>query len=160
MLVSGKKKGKALVAFQRAQDAVSLLQHRYCLLDIEGPHSLPPSTVQHEAVEGATGLPENPLTVTWVSGQQPRAPTVSSGGHEASPLREGDDYESMVLTRLRQAEERKRLSERIAREEAVERSGDVGGGSGSDYESVVLTRLRQAEERRRLAQQLAQEDAD
>lgn len=101
VLVSAKKKGKALVTFDWPEDA------------------------QH-AVERATGLAGNPLTVSWLSGQPAAAAspaprqTGASVGHVttgSTPLHDNKDYESITLMRLRQAEERKRLSEQLAQEE-------------------------------------------
>ena len=79
-------------------------------------------------MERETGMPANPLTVTWVCGQ----PSSSSNGRETARAEgEGgreretgaskdsdtlvcdEDYESIVLTKLRQAEERKRLNEQL-----------------------------------------------
>ena len=96
--------------------------------------------MQAAAVEKERGMPACPLTVTWVCGH-PKTATEEEedkgemmreeeewwerggkqeGKEEAATLEEGGgggeerDYESIVLMKLRQAEERKRLCEELA----------------------------------------------
>ena len=116
VLVSTKRKGKALVSFHHPFDA-------------------------QQAVESAGGLSNNPLTVTWVCGGTSVVGSVGDGGMGEAGSRVGDgdtreasdgvrdarvggdgvvrdsDYESVTLMRLRQAEERKRLCQQLAHED-------------------------------------------
>lgn len=73
----------------------------------------------------------------------------------------GDDFEDMVLSRLRQAEERKRTGV-PAEEETIEKpvvDDDSAPNAGErDFESLVMRKMRQAEERKRLIEQLENED--
>ena len=88
-------------------------------------------TVQKVAVEKERGMPACPLTVSWVCGQpktdkesEKREEGVRWGGGGGVEVKEGElgegaagedrDYESIVLMKLRQAEERKRLNEELA----------------------------------------------
>ena len=90
------------------------------------------------------GLPSNPLSLSWLSGKpesfrikethvdrdqrtatsdihQPHSMQASSTLHSSnnsSGLQRDSDYESITLMRLRQAEERKRLAQQLAQEEA------------------------------------------
>lgn len=113
VLVSSKRKGKALVAFEHPLDA-------------------------QRAVEGARGLPGNPLTVAWVSGK-PGAGVGDSVRSAGDGVRGVGDAESVG---------------------ARGGNGERGLVGETDYESITLMRLRQAEERKRLCQQLASEEAD
>lgn len=95
------------------------------------------------------GLPGNPLSLSWLSGEPQRrsvqgekAPHVKSAEHQRLP-NFSDFYQP-------------------TRTPADNISSSSGSGSlqrDSDYESITLMRLRQAEERKRLAQQLAQEES-
>ncbi|XP_058605755.1 dnaJ homolog subfamily C member 17 isoform X2 [Onychostoma macrolepis] len=89
ILISSKKKGSAVVEFASAKAA-----------DL--------------AFKNETGLTGNSLKITWLEGQP--APT-SHDTAQQSCLRSERDYESVVLMRLRQAEERKRLIEEMKRKE-------------------------------------------
>ncbi|NP_956540.2 dnaJ homolog subfamily C member 17 [Danio rerio] len=96
ILISSKKKGSAVVEFASAKAA-------------------------ELACKNESGLTGNPLKITWLEGQ-PLQTTLSENTHSGfsatqSCLRTERDYESVVLMRLRQAEERKRLIEQMKREE-------------------------------------------
>lgn len=81
---------------------------------------------QLKAFESETGNPENPLTLSWISGQ-PDFPKNSPLNHTRSHLPTPEpgndsvltsrDYESLVLMKMRQAEERKRLIQQMMEEE-------------------------------------------
>ncbi|XP_026142451.1 dnaJ homolog subfamily C member 17 [Carassius auratus] len=92
VLISRKKKGSAVVEFASAKAA-----------DL--------------AFKNETGLSGNPLKITWLEGQPAPASHIDSFSTEQSALRSERDYESVVLMRLRQAEERKRLIEEMKRQE-------------------------------------------
>lgn len=62
------------------------------------------------AIDYEVGLPQNPLTFEWVSGGPKK-------GEASSLLVKNSDFESVTLTKLRQAEERKRLIEQMMAEE-------------------------------------------
>ncbi|XP_067223055.1 dnaJ homolog subfamily C member 17 [Chanodichthys erythropterus] len=97
ILISSKKRGSAVVEFASVKAA-----------DL--------------AIKNEIGLTGNPLKITWLEGQP--APTSHTDNTESyssqSCLRSERDYESVVLMRLRQAEERKRLIEEMKREEEQE----------------------------------------
>ncbi|XP_051723338.1 dnaJ homolog subfamily C member 17-like [Ctenopharyngodon idella] len=97
ILISSKKRGSAVVEFASVKAA-----------DL--------------AIKNEIGLTGNPLKITWLEGQP--APTSHIDNTESyssqSCLRNERDYESVVLMRLRQAEERKRLIEEMKREEEQE----------------------------------------
>ncbi|XP_056107581.1 dnaJ homolog subfamily C member 17 [Rhinichthys klamathensis goyatoka] len=99
VLISSKKKGSAVVEFASVKAA-----------DL--------------AIKNENGLTGNPLKITWLEGQSaPTTHTDSADGLYSaaqSCLRNERDYESVVLMRLRQAEERKRLIEEMKREEEDE----------------------------------------
>lgn len=62
-----------------------------------------------------TGLSENPLTLKWMT---ERSTSSSTNKIISGPSLVSDrDYESVVLTKLRQAAERKRLIEEMLKEE-------------------------------------------
>ncbi|XP_042623082.1 dnaJ homolog subfamily C member 17 isoform X2 [Cyprinus carpio] len=92
VLISRKKKGSAVVEFASAKAA-----------DL--------------AFKNETGLSGNPLKITWLEGQPAPAAHIDSLTAQQSGLRSERDYESVVLMRLRQAEERKRLIEEMKRQE-------------------------------------------
>ncbi|KAL1257378.1 hypothetical protein QQF64_010622, partial [Cirrhinus molitorella] len=96
ILISSKKKGSAVVEFASAKAA-----------DL--------------AFKNESGLTGNPLKITWLEGQPAPTshfdPAASAFTSQQSCLRNERDYESVVLMRLRQAEERKRLIEEMKREE-------------------------------------------
>ncbi|XP_073683141.1 dnaJ homolog subfamily C member 17-like [Garra rufa] len=99
ILISSKKKGSAVVEFASAKAA-----------DL--------------AFKNESGLTGNPLKITWLEGQPAQTshidPTASAFTTQQSCLRNERDYESVVLMRLRQAEERKKLIEEMKREEEDE----------------------------------------
>ncbi|XP_073683068.1 dnaJ homolog subfamily C member 17-like [Garra rufa] len=99
ILISSKKKGSAVVEFASAKAA-----------DL--------------AFKNESGLTGNPLKITWLEGQPAQTshidPTASAFTTPQSCLRNERDYESVVLMRLRQAEERKKLIEEMKREEEDE----------------------------------------
>lgn len=63
------------------------------------------------AIEMEQGLSINPLTLQWVDEKNNKKQKVTSG------LVKDSDFESVILTRLRQAEERKRLIEQMQKED-------------------------------------------
>ena len=81
------------------------------------------------AVVADCGLENNRIKLSWLSGE-PRSGIVrdgcvqSGGGDDVpafpteSSLQRETDYESITLMRLRQAEERKRLAQQLAQEDA------------------------------------------
>lgn len=82
------------------------------------------------AVENERGKPNFPLTLTWLSGQPPTDRTSQSGDTQCSngatstqatfsgpATVDNKDYESIVLMKMRQAEERKRLIEQMMKED-------------------------------------------
>lgn len=98
LLVSKKKNGSAIVEFSSHDAAVRATRE--------------------------TGMADNPLSVSWLSAPSSHC---SSQDTDASPTQgpateysepssstAGVDFESLVLMRLRQAEERKRLNEQLA----------------------------------------------
>jgi len=106
VVVSAKKKGSALVEFE-SRDAAKLA------LDLE------------------TGLPHNPVRIQRVSDSSGGDGNVGGGGDGAAtnygsaasaaktsiPLSTDRDFESLVVRKMRQAEERKRLIEQMQKEE-------------------------------------------
>ncbi|XP_056634929.1 dnaJ homolog subfamily C member 17 [Diorhabda sublineata] len=62
------------------------------------------------AVNLEVGLPQNPLKLEWLNGPPHKTPAKSS-------LAKDSDFESYTLTKLRQAEERKRLIEQMMAED-------------------------------------------
>ena len=68
-------------------------------------------------MQNVCGLPENPLTITWVCGEPKLPSTTVRRGEDEGVVRD-NDYESVTLMRLRQAEERKRLCQQLAQEDA------------------------------------------
>ncbi|XP_050989639.1 dnaJ homolog subfamily C member 17 [Labeo rohita] len=99
VLISSKKKGSAVVEFASAKAA-----------DL--------------AFKNESGLTGNPLKITWLEGQPVPTSHVDPAANvftaQQSCLRNERDYESVVLMRLRQAEERKRLIEEMKKEEEDE----------------------------------------
>lgn len=102
VVVSAKKKGSALVEFE-SRDAAKLA------FDLE------------------TGLPQNPIRLQWVEGPAKAAANGGDVGSEfkrtgknsrASEPESGErDFESLVVRKMRQAEERKRLIEQMEKED-------------------------------------------
>ncbi|KAG8188551.1 hypothetical protein JTE90_007159 [Oedothorax gibbosus] len=102
-LVSSKKNGSAILEFTTPESA-------------------------QLAFESEKGNPENPLTLSWISGQ-PELPHNSRfsnnqptfKGPAPEPAKDSAltsrDYESLVLMKMRQAEERKRLIEQMMENE-------------------------------------------
>lgn len=66
--------------------------------------------LQEMAVQMEVGLPSNPLRFEWVNPPQSRMNAPSS-------LVKPSDFESIVLTKMRQAEERRRLIEQLKAED-------------------------------------------
>ncbi|TRY56543.1 hypothetical protein DNTS_022799 [Danionella cerebrum] len=91
VLISKKKRGSAVVEFASAKAA-------------------------ELACKNENGLMGSPLTISWLEGKPAPAPH-SDFNASQSELRSERDYESVVLMRLRQAEERKRLIEEMKRDE-------------------------------------------
>lgn len=60
------------------------------------------------------GLPENPLILKWVNDRPVLTTKKDLGGPSVISDR---DYESLVLTKMRQAAERQRLIEEMLKEE-------------------------------------------
>ena len=91
------------------------------------------------------GLPGNPLSLSWLSGE---------------PQRRSVQGEKTV--HIKSAEHQTNFSDFCRPSRTPADISSNGSGSlqrDSDYESITLMRLRQAEERKRLAQQLAQEES-
>lgn len=88
--MSPKKHGSALVEF-KTQDAAEM------------------------AVAYEKGLLSNPLTMSWING-----PPKSKHNPTGSATITDNDYESLVLRQMRQAEERKRLIEQMMKEDESE----------------------------------------
>ncbi|XP_038212429.1 dnaJ homolog subfamily C member 17 [Zerene cesonia] len=89
LIVSPKKKGSALVEFATKE-------------------------ASEMAVEFEKGLPDNPLTLKWVNDR----PILTTKKKVTEPSLISDrDYESVVLTKMRQAAERQRLIEEMMKEE-------------------------------------------
>ncbi|XP_041981205.1 dnaJ homolog subfamily C member 17 [Aricia agestis] len=92
LIISPKKKGSALVEFASKE-------------------------ASEMAIEFEKGLSENPLTLKWLQDRPFYTPKSAS---HASTLVNDRDYESLVLTKMRQAAERQRLIEEMMKED-----GDV-----------------------------------
>ncbi|XP_028156570.1 dnaJ homolog subfamily C member 17 [Ostrinia furnacalis] len=89
LIMSPKKKGSALVEFSSKE-------------------------ASEMAVELEKGLPDNPLTLKWVN----ERPVLTTKRDYGGPSLVSDrDYESLVLTKMRQAAERQRLIEEMMKEE-------------------------------------------
>ena len=120
ILVSSKKKGSAIIEFGTSTPLLKL-------------------------AENEVGAPANPLTVTWLSGKPSGASSAAGDRHTGPaapepmafkpasvpqrPANSSDnsssninlrDYESLVLMKMRQAEERKRLIEQMQKEDEEE----------------------------------------
>ncbi|XP_055295584.1 dnaJ homolog subfamily C member 17 [Sitodiplosis mosellana] len=91
LVISGKKKGSAVVEF-KAQDAAEM------------------------AVDYEKGNMDNPLTLEWIG----NAPKNNSRPGNGSSTITDTDFESLVLRQMRQAEERKKLIEQMMREDGDE----------------------------------------
>ncbi|XP_067126958.1 dnaJ homolog subfamily C member 17 [Centruroides vittatus] len=97
--VMSSKKGSALLEFSNAQEALN-------------------------AFENEKGLEENPVTLTWIQGKPKETdgtPTetetkTSDDGQSGNGVLSDRDYESLVLMKLRRAEERKRLIQELMKE--------------------------------------------
>lgn len=90
LIVSPKKKGSALVEFA-SKEASDM------------------------AIEFEKGLPENPLTLKWLNDK----PVLTTKREAPGPSLVSDrDYESLVMTKMRQAAERQRLIEEMMKEES------------------------------------------
>lgn len=89
-VMSGKKKGSAMIEF-KTQDGAEM------------------------AVAYEKGLLDNPLTLQWI-GAAPTSGKTSAGSGEPTTITD-NDFESLVLRQMRQAEERKRLIEQMMQEE-------------------------------------------
>ncbi|XP_065833577.1 dnaJ homolog subfamily C member 17-like [Oscarella lobularis] len=98
VIVSSKRKGSAIANFSDIQSAKL-------------------------AFRNEKGLIDNPIVLAWAGGEPPEQtnqvgePQMIIG---SSSLVTDTDYESMTLTRLKQAQERKRLIEQMQREDADE----------------------------------------
>lgn len=66
-------------------------------------------------MQSFSGLPDNPLTLKWVNDRPVLIPRKDAPG--TSTLITDKDYESIVLTKVRQAAERQRLIEEMLKEE-------------------------------------------
>lgn len=101
-------------------------------------------TLLQQAAVGSVqecGLPGNPLSLSWLSGEPQTVPgkrdvmsaedqrlpsygdfyrptRTAANTSNISSLQRDTDYESITLMRLRQAEERKRLTQQLAQEES------------------------------------------
>ena len=82
-------------------------------------------------MESGCGMEENPLQLSWISGNPSVSrgensrvrPTPKSQTPPTRTLEDDRDYETLTLMRLRQAQERKRLAEQLQEED--ERSVDT-----------------------------------
>ncbi|XP_062502624.1 dnaJ homolog subfamily C member 17-like [Corticium candelabrum] len=100
VLVSLKRKGSAIAAFSDIHSAAM-------------------------AIQNETGLSENCLTLSWADGepvhhvgkQEPPEPAIQQEDVGSAGLSSDRDYESVVLTRMKQAQERKRLAEQLTAED-------------------------------------------
>lgn len=61
-----------------------------------------------------TGLPDNPLELKWLN---ERPVLITKRGADGPSLISDRDYESLVLTKMRQAAERQRLIEELIKQE-------------------------------------------
>ncbi|XP_055956750.1 dnaJ homolog subfamily C member 17 isoform X2 [Patella vulgata] len=112
VLVSAKKSGSAIIEFDKSPSS-KLLE-----------------------VEYEDGLPHNPFTVSWLSGkpqkskphvnrtsinpaadEQPYSSYIHASEFAKPASTSDNDFESLVLRKMRQAEERKRLIEQMQRED-------------------------------------------
>ncbi|RUS84393.1 hypothetical protein EGW08_007855, partial [Elysia chlorotica] len=97
MLVSAKRKGSAIVEFESSGVSSDILEE--------------------------TGHKDNPLSLIWLSGKPTNSKnsSYSSGLMNSVPHSNGceghKDFESLVLMRMRQAEERKKLIEQMMKED-------------------------------------------
>ena len=91
LVVSSKKRGSGVVEF-KTQDAGEM------------------------AVDYEKGNMDNPLTLEWIG----NAPQNSKRQGNGSSTITDNDFESLVLRQMRQAEERKKLIEQMMREDADE----------------------------------------
>lgn len=95
--VMSSKKGSALIEFSDIQEATN-------------------------AFENETGLEENPFVLTWIQGKPKESnssiPEIKTflESESQNRLLSDRDYESLVLMKLRQAEERKRLIQELMKE--------------------------------------------
>lgn len=89
-LIMSKKKGSAMVEF-RTSGAASM------------------------AVLLEKGFKDNPLTLEYIGGPQPQKETVPDT--RTSTLASDNDFENLVLRRMRQAQERQKLLDEIAKED-------------------------------------------
>ncbi|XP_047997979.1 dnaJ homolog subfamily C member 17 [Leguminivora glycinivorella] len=91
LIISPKKKGSALVEFT-SKEASDM------------------------AIEFEKGIPENPLTLKWLNDK----PVLTTKRDAPGPSLVSDrDYESLVMTKMRQAAERQRLIEQMMKEEGA-----------------------------------------
>jgi len=83
------------------------------------------------ALEFERGFVDNPLIITWLEGAKPKIPTTApptttSAAQTVEKLPEviinDNDFENLVLMRMRQAEERKRLTKEILVKEEDEKN--------------------------------------
>lgn len=91
LVISGKKKGSALLEF-KTQEAAEM------------------------AVDYERGNMDNPLTLEWI-GNAPKNNTLAGNGSNTITEK---DFESLVLRQMRQAQERKSLIDKMMREETEE----------------------------------------
>lgn len=89
LVISGKKKGSGIVEF-KTQDAAEM------------------------AVDYEKGNLDNPLSLEWVGNAPKNSKRTSNGTSTITD----NDFESLVLRQMRQAEERKKLIEQMQREDA------------------------------------------
>lgn len=94
LIISSKKKGSALVEYTSKESS-------------------------EMALELEKGLPENPLTLKWLN---ERLILTTKKAEHVSSLVSDRDYESIVLTKMRQAAERQRLIEEMLKEDQEAKS--------------------------------------
>lgn len=105
VLVSNKRKGSAIVEFCSAENAEMAVRHERGLQD---------NPLSSSWIGGRPGRVTSEIPMNGPSGSTPNPPLVTADGSAPPNDR---DFESVVLMKLRQAEERKRLAEEIEAEE-------------------------------------------
>ncbi|KAK6182290.1 hypothetical protein SNE40_010005 [Patella caerulea] len=115
VLVSAKKSGSAIIEFDKSPSS-KLLE-----------------------VEYEDGLPNNPFTVSWLSGKPLKSKPCVNMTSSINPAAVEQPYSSYI--------------------HASEFAKPVST-SDNDFESLVLRKLRQAEERKRLIEQMQKEDGE
>ncbi|CAH1261783.1 DNAJC17 [Branchiostoma lanceolatum] len=116
LLVSSKKKGSAVVEFANQQAAIMAVE--YEVGNLSNPLQLSwlsgkPEEGGHPARPAAAAAPTPVIASRWETQTPPRLQT-------SSAMVTDQDFENLVLMRMRQAQERKRLAEQIQKEDQEE----------------------------------------